>query len=450
MSKTIRIRKGVNIRLKGNVKPEMGTFEAPRLYALKPSNFHGIRPKLTVKEGDEVKAGDSLFISKDNEAIRFCAPVSGEVVEILRGEKRKILEVRILADSELRYKDFGKKNPSKLSREEVVASMLEAGVWPLLVQRPYGILADPSKQPKSIFISAYTTAPLATDLHFALQGKEFYFQTGIDALGKLTTGKINIGIPANGNIAPAVTQVKGAVLHKFDGPHPAGNVGVQIHHIDPINKGETVWTVSPQDVVIIGKLFVEGIFDATRTVALSGSSVKEPKHYEVRLGAQLSNLLESNVTAEKNRIISGSVYTGDNVGKEGFLSFSSHEICAIPEGDEPEFLGWLLPGFGKFSKSRAYFSWLTPNKELEINTNMHGEERAFVMTGQYESVFPFDIYPQFLIKSIMIGDIEKMEKLGIYEIVEEDIALCEVVCTSKIELQKTLREGLNIAYKELG
>jgi Na+-transporting NADH:ubiquinone oxidoreductase subunit A len=450
MSKITRIRKGVNIRLKGNAKPETGVFEAPRLYALKPSNFHGIRPKLTVKEGDEVKAGDPLFISKDNEAVRFCAPVSGEVVEILRGEKRKILEVRILADKDLKYRDFCKKNPAQLSREEVISSMLEAGVWPLIVQRPYGIIADPEKQPKSIFISAYNTAPLATDVHFALQGKEQYFQAGVDALGKLTSGKVNIGIPASGNIAPAVAGVKGAVLHKFDGPHPAGNVGVQIHHVDPINKGELVWTVSPQDVAIIGKLFIEGIYAPIRTVALAGSCVKQPKYYDVTIGAQLSNLVANNLTLEKARIVSGNVYTGDNVGKDGFFSFLSQEICAIPEGDEPEFLGWLLPGFGKFSKSRAYFSWLTPNKELEINTNMHGEERAFVVTGQYESVFPFDIYPQYLIKSIMIGDIEKMEQLGIYEVVEEDIALCEVICTSKIELQKTLREGLNIAHKELG
>ena len=450
MSKTIRIRKGANIRLKGNAKPESGNFEAPRLYALKPSNFHGVRPKLTVKEGDEVKAGDTLFISKDNEAVRFCAPVSGEVVEILRGEKRKILEVRILADKDIKFKDFGAKDAGKLSREEVIAHMLEGGVWPLLTQRPYGIVADPTKQPKSIFISAYNTAPLTTDLNFALQGKEAFFQAGIDALSKLTTGKINIGVPANGKIAPAITNAKGVVLHKFDGPHPAGNVGVQIHHIDPINKGEIVWTINPQDVVIIGKLFAEGKFDATRTISVAGSCVKQPKHFDVRIGAQLTNVLADNLHATKARVISGNVFTGDNVGADGFLSFQSQEVSVIPEGDEPEFLGWLLPGFGKFSKSRAYFSWLTPNKEVEINTNMRGEERAFVVTGQYESVFPFDIFPQYLIKSIMIGDIEKMEKLGIYEVVEEDIALCEVVCTSKIELQKTLREGLNIAHKELG
>jgi Na+-transporting NADH:ubiquinone oxidoreductase subunit A len=450
MSKTIRIKKGVDIKLKGTANLEIGSFESPRLYALKPSNFHGLRPKLTVKEGQEVKAGEALFISKDDERIKFCSPVSGEVVEILRGEKRKILEVRVLSDKEIKYVDFGQHQTEKLSREQVLDVLLTSGAWPFIVQRPYGVVANPDEKPKSIFISAYNTAPLSSDIQFALEGKEAAFQAGINVLGKLTDGKVHVGIPSKGKIAAAIIEAKGIILHPFNGPHPAGNVGVMIHHVDPINKGERVWTISPQDVAIIGNLFLTGKFDPVRKMALAGSCVKAPKYYDVRLGAQLTNLVEGQLTGIKARVISGNVYTGDNVGQNGFLSYNSQEVNAIPEGDQPEFLGWILPGFGKFSLSRAYFSWLTPNKTFDINTNMRGEERAYVMTGQYEEVFPFDIYPQYLIKSIMMGDVEKMEMLGIYEVVEEDLALCEVICTSKIPVQKTIREGLDLARKELG
>jgi Na+-transporting NADH:ubiquinone oxidoreductase subunit A len=450
MSKTIRIKRGVDIKLKGTAKKEIGQFETPRLYALKPSNFHGLRPKLAVKEGQEVKAGQPLFFSKDDERIKFCSPVSGEVAEIVRGEKRRILEIRVLADKEVKYESYGKQSAATLSREQVVDLLLKSGAWPFIVQRPYGVIANPDEKPKSIFISAYNTAPLSSDVHFALNGKEADFQSGIDALTKLTDGGIHIGIPAKGDVASAIKNAKGVQLHAFDGPHPAGNVGVMIHHVDPINKGERVWTISPQDVVTIGKLFSQGIFDPIRTVALAGSCVTNPKYYEVRLGSQLSNLLEGQLGPVKPRVISGNVYTGEQVEQDGFFSFNSQEINVIPEGDEPEFLGWVLPGFGKFSLSRAYFSWLAPNREYDINTNMRGEERAYVMTGQYEEVFPFDIYPQYLIKSIMTGDVEKMEQLGIYEVVEEDLALCEVVCTSKIPVQKTIRQGLDLARKELG
>jgi Na+-transporting NADH:ubiquinone oxidoreductase subunit A len=450
MSKTIRIKRGVDIKLKGTAKKEIGQFETPRLYALKPSNFHGLRPKLAVKEGQEVKAGQPLFFSKDDERIKFCSPVSGEVAEIVRGEKRRILEIRVLADKEVKYESYGKLSADALSREQVVDLLLKSGAWPFIVQRPYGVLANPDQKPKSIFISAYNTAPLSSDVHFALNGKDADFQAGIDALAKLTDGGIHIGVPAKGSLASAIKNAKGVQLHAFEGPHPAGNVGVMIHHVDPINKGERVWTISPQDVVTIGKLFSQGIFDPIRTVALAGSCVTNPKYYEVRLGSQLSNLLEGQLGQIKPRVISGNVYTGEQVEQDGFFSFNSQEINVIPEGDEPEFLGWVLPGFGKFSLSRAYFSWLAPNREYDINTNMRGEERAYVMTGQYEEVFPFDIYPQYLIKSIMTGDVEKMEQLGIYEVVEEDLALCEVVCTSKIPVQKTIRQGLDLARKELG
>ncbi|MCH8553778.1 MAG: Na(+)-translocating NADH-quinone reductase subunit A [Schleiferiaceae bacterium] len=450
MSDIIKIKKGTDINLKGKAQRVTESFEAPSLYALKPSNFNGIRPKLAVKEGDEVKAGQPIYFSKDDERIVFTSPVSGEVTEVERGEKRKILAIKILADKEIKYVDFKSADPSKLSREEVLEKLLTSGCWPLIVQRPYGIVADPNATPKSIFISAYNTAPLAADVQYVVAGEEAAFQTGIDALAKLTAGKIHLSIPGKGDVAKAYTQAKGVVLHKFDGPHPAGNVGVQIHHIDPINKGDIVWTIAPQDVIIIGKLFAEGKFIAKRKVALAGSEVKAPKYYEITIGAQLTNLLKEKLTPVKPRIISGNVYTGDQVAADGFMSFLSKEICVIPEGDEPEFLGWILPGFGKWSLSRAYFSWLSPKKEYVINANMHGEERAYVVTGEYDSVFPFDIYPQQLIKSIMMGDIEKMEQLGIYEVIEEDFALCEVVCTSKIAVQDTVRKGLELAHKELG
>ena len=441
----------MNIKLVGEAEKTISDLSLPETFAIKPSSFIGVTPSLLVKQGDEVQAGTPLFSDKNNEAIKFCSPVSGEVIDIIRGEKRKILEVKILADKEIDYAAFNKANPADLSREDIIQALLDSGSWPLIRQRPFGIIANPDQTPKSIFISAFDSNPLAPDCNFIMQDNDPAFQTGLDALQKLTNGKVHLNINADTTPAIVFINAKGVEINKISGPHPAGNVGVQVHHIDPVNKGESVWCIHPQDVLIIGRLFDQGKFDASRTIALTGSQVKNPKYYKTVIGSSVKNMItDAGLKKGLSRIISGNVLSGKQIIEEGYLDFYDSQITVIPEGDEPEFVGWLKPGFDKLSMSRTFFSWLTPQKKHDLTTNMHGEERPFVVTGEYEKVFPMDIYPVHLLKSILIEDLEMMENLGIYEVVEEDFALCEFVCTSKIESQDIIRKGLDLVRKELG
>jgi len=450
MPDIIKIKRGVDIKLKGKAEQIYANSDLPETFALKPTDFKSIRAKLSVKEGDEVKAGSPLFYSKDRDAIKFTSPVSGEVVEIVRGAKRKLLEIKVLADKEIKYEDFGAADPKSLKREEVVKKLLASGCWPLIKQRPYDIVANPERTPKAIFVSCFDTAPLAADADFVVHGLDNEFQTGIDALANLTDGKIHLGVDGRTNPSPVFMNCKGVSIHRFSGPHPAGNVGVQIHNIDPINKGDVVWTVHYQDIITIGRLFLEGKFKAERNIALTGSEVEKPRYYKTLIGANVKNLIEGNISNGNLRFISGNVLTGTQIKSDGYLGFYSHQLTIIPEGDKERFFGWITPNLDNFSISRTLFSWMLPNKTYKLDTNMNGEERAFVVTGEYEKVFPFDIYPVQLIKSIMVKDIEAMENLGIYEVAEEDFALCEVVCTSKIPVQETVREGLDLMLKELG
>ncbi len=451
MSKYIMIKRGLDIKLVGEADKIISDLPLPETFAIKPTNFIGITPKLLVKQGDEVFAGTALFNDKNNEAIKFCSPVSGEIIEILRGEKRRILEVKILADKEIRYVSFNKTNPHDLSREDIIQTLLNSGVWPFIRQRPFGIIANPNETPKSIFISAFDSNPLAPDNDLIMQGEDSAFQTGLDALRKLTDGKVHLNMDADTTATKVFTNAKGVEINKISGPHPAGNVGVQIHLIDPVNKGEVVWCLNPQGVLIVGRLFMQGKFDASSMVALTGSQIKNPKYYKTIVGSAVKNIIADGQLKEgENRIISGNVLTGNQISGDGYLDFYDYQITVIPEGREPEFMGWLAPGFKKFSMSRTFFSWLNPNKKHDLNTNLHGEERPFVVTGEYEKVFPMNIYPVHLLKSILIEDIELMENLGIYEVVEEDFALCEFVCTSKIESQEIIRRGLDIIRKEFG
>ena len=448
MPKYVKIKKGLNIKLAGEAAKSISNLPLPEIFGVKPTDFAGVTPKLLMKEGDEVQAGSPLFYAKNNEDIKFCSPVSGEVIEIVRGEKRKILEIRILPDKELKYLSFARADPSTLSREGVIETLLKSGVWPFIRQRPFGIMAKPTDVPKSIFISAFDTNPLAPDIAFVMHGNEDLFQTGLDALNKLTDGKVHLSTHTNFP-STAFSNCSGVVINTITGPHPSGNVGIQIHHIDPINKGEIVWYVNPQDVVVIGKLFKNGQYDVSRIIALTGSQVIKPQYYNVVAGCSIKNILaHSGLKEGDNRIIGGNVLSGNQINADDFLGFYDTQITVIPEGHDYEFMGWLAPGFDKFSVSRTFFSWLQPNKKHDLNTNLHGEERPFVMTGQYEKVFPMDIYPVQLLKSILIEDIDMMEKLGIYEVIEEDFALCEFVCTSKIKSQEIIRQGLEIIQKE--
>jgi Na+-transporting NADH:ubiquinone oxidoreductase subunit A len=449
MPRTIKVNKGLNIKLAGEAEKVLSGFQLTESVAVKPSDFIGVTPRLLVKEGEEVKAGTPLFSDKRNELIKFCSPVSGEIIEVVRGEKRRILEVKILSDKVIEYAPFDKADPETLSSEQIILALLNCGAWPFIRQRPFGTIADPKDKPKSIFISAFDTNPLAPDNNFIIGDNSNDFQAGLNALRKLTDGKVHLNIHSDLPTAQVFRNSQGVQINTISGPHPAGNVGVQIHHIDPVNKGEVVWCVAPQDVLIIGRLFNHGKFDASRVVAVTGSQVKNPKYYKTIPGTLVKGLInDAGIKDGGNRIISGNVLTGKKISSEGYLDFYATQVTVIPEGNEPEFLGWIAPGFNKLSMSRAFFSWITPNKKFNLDTNLHGEERPFVVTGQYEKVFPMDIYPVQLLKSILIEDIELMENLGIYEVVEEDFALCEFVCTSKIQSQQIIRKGLDLIRKE--
>ena len=448
MSKQIRLKKGLNIHLLGDADKVYASIKPTQKHVLKPSDFHGLTPKLTVKLGDKVMAGTPLFFDKKNDKVNFCSPVSGEITDIIRGEKRRILEVVIKADTENNYESFETASSANISREEIINLLLKAGVWPFIRQKPYDIIANPTDMPKAIFISAFSSAPLAIDNDFALYGMDRLFQKGLDYIVQLTNGKTHLNLDGNTNPSKVFTLAKGMQINKVSGPHPVGNVGVQIHHIDPINKGEVVWYLQPQDVITIARLFTEGKYDVSRIVALCGSQIQKPRYYRTKAGAKISNLLFKNTKDGKNRVISGDILSGSEIKTDGYLGFYDTQLTVLPEGDEAEFLGWILPGLHKFSASKTFLSWLSPTKKYNLDTNMHGEERAYVMTGEYEKVLPMDIYPTHLIKAIMIEDVELMENLGIYEVSPEDLALCEFVCTSKIEVQSIIRQGLDLVRKE--
>ena len=448
MSEDIRLKKGLNIQLVGEAEQVYSTVNDATTYELKPSDFHGLTPKLAVKIGDKVKAGTVLFFDKYNEKVKFCSPVSGEVTDIVRGAKRRILKVVVTANTEIVYEDLSSANVSDLSRVQIIDKMCQSGVWPFIRQKPYDVIANPTDMPKSIFISTFNSAPISIDNDFALYGQAEQFQKGLDVITKLTNGITHLNMDGYSNPAKVFTSATGVQLNTISGKHPAGNVGVQVHHIDPVNKDNVIWYLSPQDVLTIAKLFTDGKYDASRIIALAGSQIKKPKYYRTISGTIINEFLNNNIKEGNTRVISGDVLTGTKIDENGSLGFYDYQITAIPEGDESEFLGWISPGLNKFSASRTFFSWLMPTKKYNLNANLHGEERAYVMTGEYEKVLPMDIYPTHLIKAIMIEDIELMENLGIYEVSAEDFALCEFVCTSKIEVQKLIRHGLDLVRKE--
>lgn len=448
MSKDIRLKKGLNINLKGEADKVYASIPQSDLFSLKPTDFRGLTPKLTVKAGDKVKAGSCLFFDKYNDRVRFSSPVSGEVTDIVRGAKRRILEVKLKADAETKYESFSTLDAGA-SREQIIEGLLESGVWPFIRQKPFDIIANPIDTPKAIFISTFNTAPLAPDNDFVLHGLDSEFQTGVNFLKKLTDGVVHLNVDGNTNPSKVFTSCKGVQINKVSGMHPAGNVGVQIHHIDPINKGDVVWYLYPQDVLTIARLFSEGKYDVSRIVALTGPQVEKPRYYRTIAGATIKNLLDENtLIGDNNRFISGDVLTGEKIEKDGNIGFYDSQVTVIEEGNKQEFLGWIAPNLDKFSLSKSYFSWLTPSKKYSLNTNYNGEGRAYVVTGQYEKVLPMDIYPMQLIKACLIDDIDSMEQLGIYEISPEDVALCEFICTSKMEVQSIIRKGLDLIKKE--
>ena len=447
MANLIKLRKGLDIKLEGAAVETKVEVWKCKEYALQPDDFTGVVPKVVVREGDHVKAGEPLFVDKNCPEVRFASPVSGEVSAIVRGDRRKVLCVKVKADAEQEYAEFGKKDVTALTGDEVKQALLEAGLFGYINQLPYAIATSPLTTPKAIFVSALRDMPLAGKFEYELQGNEEAFQTGLTALSKMAKTYLGIGLL---QVNEVLHKAKDVDVNIFDGPCPAGNVGVQVNHIDPVNKGEVVWTVDPTAVIFFGRLFLTGHVNLTRTVAIAGSEVTNPAYADVLVGTPLSVLFDGRLANKEHvRLINGNPLTGRKDTIDGYLGAHTSEVCAIPEGDDnDEMLGWIMPRMKDFSTNRSYFSWLFPNKKYRLDARVKGGERHIIMSGEYDRVLPMDIFAEYLIKAIITGDIDRQEQLGIYEVSPEDFAVAEFVDSSKLELQKIVREGLNTLRKE--
>lgn len=451
MSNNIDLKKGLNIPIKGKAALKIKKTIAPDVVAVKPTDFKGFVPRLLVKEGDRVLSGSPVLADKTNSDILLVSPVSGIVQSIVRGEKRKLESIIIKADEQQEKVDFGVKNVEKLSAAEIKDALLKSGLWLSLIERPYGIVANPSIRPKAIFVSAFNTAPLAADTEFALGSEFAQVQVGVNAIAKLTDGGVHISLDEDRYASTPFHKLEHAILHTFSGKHPAGNVGVQISHLSPIRKGETIWTITPLMLSAIGKLFTTGKYNVSRKIAITGPAAIEPAYVEGLPGMSMKDISEFYDNSNGDiRFVSGDCLSGINIGSEGFLGFHDNQITLLREEKEREILGWAKPfRFNLFSSSKAYFSWLLPNKKYEMGTNMHGGVRAFVLSDVYAKVLPMDIFPVFLIKACLAGDIDKMEQFGIYEVLPEDFALCEYVDPSKNEIQSIIQNGIDLMIKEM-
>lgn len=449
MSETIKIKQGLDIKLKGKAEKALQVIE-PKQVALQPTDFTGLTPWLLVKEGDEVKTGTPLFCDKHDERIRFVAPTSGVVTEVRRGEKRLLEAVVIQPNGHHEALPF---ELHQDSAEQVKATLLDTGLWPMIRQRPYSTVACPDDTPKAFFVSAFDSSPLAPDMDYLAEHHPDSLKKGLEVLSLLSGDKLHLCVHAEKTRSELLIKAKHVTLHTFCGPHPSGNVGTQINKICPINKGEIVWVCGLPEVIQIGHLFLKGELDFSRIYALAGTGLKHPCYVKTILGASVADLAHDNMEAGHQRLVSGNVLTGKALDWNGFVSFYDNMVTVIPEGDDRhEFLGWMWPGFRKYSVSRTFPSGFVPNAlrpEVALDTNTHGEERPFVVTGEFEKVFPFDILPLSLLKACLIGDIDLMEQLGIYEVAPEDFALCEFIDTSKNDLQRIIREGLELVRKSV-
>lgn len=449
MSKRIKLQRGLDIKIEGSSQKVLMPAKESLLYGVKPVDFPGLTPKLLVKVGDRVLAGSPLFQDKLRPDILFTSPVSGIVSLVERSDKRRVMEVVVERSGE-EYVDFGREEISSISRDKIISKLLSSGLWPAVRQRPYHVVANPTDEPKAIFISGFDSSPLAPDYNFVMDNSQAdLFQSGLDVIAKLTSGTLHLVLNGKETPSKVLSEAKNVEISYFQGPHPAGNVGVQIHHLDPINKGEVVWFVNLQDVIAIGRLFEEGIYKPERVVALAGSEVVATGYYKMLSGASILPLVDGNSKVDNVRYISGNVLTGAKIEKTGYLGYYDSLVTVIPEGNYYEMFGWITPGLDKYSFSRTFMSMVCPKKRFRLDTNLHGGERAFVVTGQYEKVVPMDIYPMQLFKAILAEDVELMEQLGIYEVAEEDFALCEFICPSKVEIQSIIRSGIDMMISEM-
>lgn len=451
MAEIIRLRKGLDINLLGTPAETVTELKVGGMVALCPDNFTGVTPKVVVKEQQTVKAGEALFVDKNHPEVKFVSPVSGEVVAVNRGLRRKVLSIVVKPDAEQQFVEFGKKSVQSLSCEEVKSALIEAGMFGFFRQRPYDVIASPEDSPRGIFVSAFDSKPLAPNFELILKGNELDFQTGLSAIAKIAPTSLGVSYSQT---SAALLQAKNVDVYTFKGAHPAGNVGVQINHIKPINKGEVVWTIDPEAVIFIGRLFNLGHIDMTRIITVAGEKIEKPAYMKVVLGSQISDIVKGNLKEGNVRVINGNVLTGNKAALDDYLNAFANTVTAIPEGDDVnEFMGWIMPRFKEYSVSRTFFAWLAnifcPKKQFSIDARIKGGERHMIMSGEYDKVFPMDIYPEYLVKAIITGNIDKMEAYGIYEVAPEDFALCEFVDSSKLELQRIVREGLDNLRAEM-
>lgn len=448
MERLFKIKKGLTLNLQGEAHLSLTQLAPSAEYAVAPPDFHGVSPRAVVKEGDQVLAGSPLFVDKATEQIRFVSPVSGRVTAIERGERRKLLRFRIAADKAQVSKDFGSVNLAKANGDAIRKLLLESGLFAFIRQRPYDVVASPTDTPKAIFISAFNKMPLAADFAYVVLGQEEEFKNGVRALAKIA--RVHLGIMPS-QVNTAILPIEGVDVSVFDGPNPSGNVGVQINHVDPINKGETVWTIAPEEVIFIGRLLRTGHVDLTRRIAVAGSKVKKPGYVSTLVGTPVADILRGQLETEGHvRVIDGNPFVGRRSSTADFLGAHTTEVCALPEGDDVnELFGWIAPRLNDFSASRSYFSWLLGKKRrYDLDCRVKGGERHMIMSAEYERVFPMDIYPSYLIKAIITGDIDRQEALGIYEVAPEDFAVAEFIDSSKLELQRIVRKGLDLLRKE--
>lgn len=449
MSETIKIKQGLDIKLKGKAEKSLQVVH-PKQVALQPTDFVGLTPRLLVKEGDAVKVGTPLFCDKHDERLRFVAPTSGVVTEIRRGEKRLLEAVVIQADGNHDTMAFDLPHDSA---DQIKTALLATGLWPMIRQRPYSTVACPDDTPKAFFVSAFDSSPLAPDMDYLAEHFPDSLKKGLEVLSVLSGGKLHLCVHEEKTHSELFLKAKNGWLHRFSGPHPSGNVGTQISKICPINKGDIVWYCGIPEVINIGRYFLTGQLDFTRIYALAGTSLEHPSYCKTVVGTSMEEMLRGNVKEGPQRIVSGNVLTGKAVTFNDFVGYYHNMATVIPEGDDRhELLGWIWPGFKKYSVSRTFPSAFVPNElrpEVALDTNTHGEERPFVVTGEFEKVFPFDILPLSLLKACLIGDIDLMEQLGIYEVDPEDFALCEFIDTSKNDLQRIIRDGLELVRKSV-
>lgn len=448
MSKVVKLKKGLDLKVKGAPSSEVVEI-ASETYAIKPTDFIGFKkPKVLVKPGDKVKAGAQLYFDKDLPAVKYTSPVSGEVVEVKRGAQRRLLEIVVKADGQNEFEEFKSFSVSDLgalSAEDAKQQILEAGLWSNFIQRPYAVVAQPTDAPRSIFVSCFDSSPLSADYNLTLKGEDKNFATGVDVLKKFCKD-IQLNVNADSEVSSVFTSAKGVQINKISGPHPAGNVGVQIHNIAPINKGEIVWTINPTAVAQIGKLFLEGKYDATRVIALAGPEVSSPKYIKTKTGANVAEIIAGNLASDHVRVVSGNVLVGEKIEKDGFVGYYANSVNVLKEGDDYKLFGSFAPSASRFSFSRALglLSFINGSKEFDVDTNLNGEHRPFVQSGEMEKVLPMDILPVYLMKAILAEDFDEMEALGIYEVAEEDLALCEVIDSSKTEVQSVIRKGIDL------